>query len=344
MQKVSLLAIDISRQVFSLHGVDERGKAVLKKTLKRSELASFIANFPVCTIVMESCGGCQYWARVFKKSGHTVKLISPQFVKPFLKSNKNDANDAEAIAEAAQHPSMRFVPIKNLGQLELQFLHRVRQRLIESRTTLICQMRGLQNEYGVILSKSSIKFKKELAYLLAEEEKTEMSRGMREVFFKMLEELNRLENEIGYYDGELMVISATDEDCKRLNTIPGVGHITATAIVSAIGNPKNFQNGRQFAAWLGLVPRQHSTGGRNTLLGISKKGDRYLRYLLIHGARAALAHAKRKRDRTSKWAIKLSKKSGHNRAVVALANKNARIIWNLLAKKETYKLTYSKAA
>jgi transposase len=334
--ELAILGIDISKTVFHLHGVDEKGKQVLKKKLKRAELKAFVANLSKCLIAMEACGGSNYWGREFRKLGHEVKLISPQFVKPYVKTNKNDFNDAAAIAEAASRPHMRFVPIKTLGQQELQFLHRSRQRLIEARTGLMNQIRGFLHEYGIVIPTKATNLKKYLPWILGDEE-NDISRGMREIFFRMQGELTKLEDEIAHYDAELMMVAATDEDCKRIQQVPGVGHISATALLAAMPHPKLFKNGRQFSAWLGLVPRQNSTGGRNTLLGISKRGDSYLRYLLIHGARSVLLHAAKKRDPRSKWIIQKKKEIGHNRACVAIANKNARTIWAMLARNENFK-------
>jgi transposase len=333
---VKLLAIDIAKNIFQLHGVDGSGKAVLKKKLRRKELLSFIANFPVCVIVTEACGGSNYWARQFEKLGHEAKLISPQYVKPFVTSNKNDRNDAKAIAEAASRPEMKFVPIKKVEAQDIQNIHSVRQRLIVQRTALSNQMRGILGEYGVCLAQGISRLKKELPRIL-EDGENELTAQTREIISELQEEFLLLEARITQYDKKIEACFNANEACQRIGEIEGIGVVTATAVIARIGDPKHFTCGRHFSAFLGLVPRQNSSGGKQRLLGISKRGDTYLRTLLIHGARSALLAAAKKTDKRSVWLKKLEGRRGMNRACVALANKNARIIWSLLAHNTTYK-------
>ncbi len=335
--KISVLAIDLAKDVFQIHGTDERGKALLKRKLRRPELMAFVANLPPCIIAMEACGGAHYWAREFEKQGHTVKLISPQFVKPFVKSNKTDANDAEAIAEAAMRPSMRLVPIKPIPNQDIQNLHRVRERLIRNRTALSNEIRGLLNEYGIVIPKTISKLKQILLPILENPEERRLSPLSIRLFHHLLEELGRIEIEVKHYDEELKTVFKSNEAAQRIEKIDGVGVLTATAIIAAVSNPHAFKNGREFAAWLGLVPRQNSSGGKTVLQGISKRGDVYLRTMLINGARTALQWAPLKSDPRSKWATEKMKSRGHNKACVALANRNARVVWALLARGEDYK-------
>lgn len=335
--KLHLLAIDIAKEVFQLHGVNERGKALLRKRLRRSELLSFVVNLPKCTIAMEACGGAHYWAREFQKLDHEVKLISPQFVKPFVKSNKTDANDAEAIAEAASRPSMRFVPIKQIPNQDIQNIHRVRERLIRNRTALSNEIRGLLHEYGIVIPKTISKLQQVLIPILDNPDEQRLSSMSIKVFRQLLEELRNTELEVKKYDDELAGIFKTNEAAQRIEKIEGVGIISATAIIAAVSDPNAFKNGREFSAWLGLVPKQNSSGGKTVLQGISKRGDVYLRTMLINGARSALQRAPFKSDKRSKWITEKIKTRGYNKACVALANRNARVIWVLLAKGQEYK-------
>jgi len=288
---ISLLGIDLAKNIFQLHGVDSTGKAVLKKRITRVKLAGYVADFPTCTIIMESCGGANYWARVFQRSGHVVKLISPQFVKPFVKTNKNDANDAEAIIEAASRPSMNFVPIKHIEQQDIQCVHRVRSRGIKNRTALINEIRGLNLEYGVTIPLGASKVRNLLCDIISDRE-NELTPASREIMQDLYDELVDIEGRLKNLEKKIKIICKQNEVCSRILKIPGVGELTATAIVAAVSNPDEFKNGRHMSAWLGLVPRLSSSGDKQVLLGISKRGDRYLRTLLIHGARAALTHCK----------------------------------------------------
>jgi transposase len=336
MNTISVLGIDLAKRVFQLHGVDDRGKAVLKKTVKRQDLLGFIANLPPCLIGMESCGGASFWAREFQRHGHTVKLIAPQFVKPYVKSNKNDAADAEAIAEAVTRPSMRFVAIKQVVHQDIQSLHRIRSRLLQQRTAVINEIHGLLHEYGIILPLFRDKIPLKLAELL-EYESGELTQDAKENFQILVDELKSTNERVKACDRKIQKIINKNEVCQRLSEIPGVGPLTATAVVASVPDAKVFKNGRQFAAFLGLVPRQNSSGGKSVLLGISKRGDTYLRTLLVHGGRSVLLHATGKTDHLSLWALNKKETRGHNRAAVALANKRARVIWAMMATGESYK-------
>lgn len=334
--KITILGIDIAKNVFQLHGIDESGNPVLKRKLTRAKLNEAIAKIEPCLIVMEACGGSSYWCRRFGNLGHDTKLISPQFVKPFVKTNKNDRNDAEAICEAASRPTMRFVAPNTLEQQDMQVIHRVRSRLIAERTALVNQIRGLLAEYGIVVSSGISKIRKALPEIL-EDGENELTTMARAQFLELSVELTEKDEKIKNQDRKIESIFKADEKCQRISAIEGIGPITATAIVSAIGDPKLFKNGRHFAAYLGLVPKQSSSGGKERLLGISKRGDTYLRTMLIHGARATVRFAETKDDLRSQWIKKVKERRGANRAAVAVANKNARTIWALLARGTNYK-------
>lgn len=349
MRKIITLGIDLAKQVFQLHGVDERGKVVLKKKLRRDEFLRFVQSLPVCCVAMEACGGAHYWSREFLKMGHEVKLIAPKFVKPFVKSNKNDAADAEAIVEASLRPSMRFVSVKSEGQQDLQSLHRVRERLVCHRTALMNEIRGLLLEYGFAIPKGRASLEKWM-FLLLEDAPSSLSGSIRKTVHDLLEELKELEERIKKYQDRLIEFSKGDEICQRLEKVEGVGVVISTAIRSAIGNAQVFKNGREFSAYLGLVPRQHSSGGKSIVLGISKRGDSYLRGLIIHGCRSVLKTVLQKKQKSSlldfqdKWILDKLERRGFNKACVALANKKARVIWSLLAHGKEYQRNFKKAA
>jgi len=329
MKDIKVLGIDLAKDVFQLHGVNAMGKQVLKKRIERDKLAEYIAHIPQCTIAMEACGGSNYWARVFQRQGHNVKLISPQFVKPFVKTNKNDANDAEAIVEAASRPSMHFVPIKQVEQQDILSIHRVRSRVIKNRTALINEIRGLNLEYGIAIPLGALKVKSHLRSII-DDQKNELTNSSRELMQELYDELVEMEARLKKLEKKIKVICKENEQCRRILNIPGVGELTATALVAAVPNANEFKNGRHMSAWLGLIPRQSSSGNKQVLLGISKRGDRYLRTLLIHGARSALCRCKNTESKYSQWLTDKKASLSLNKAAVALANKNARIIWALL--------------
>jgi transposase len=335
-KKLSVLGIDIAKQVFHLVGMAAHGTIVIRKRLYRAQLMAFIAQLAPTLIGLEACGGAHYWARRFREHGHEVKLMAPQFVTPYRKANKNDLRDAEAIAEAVTRPTMRFVPVKSVEQQDLQALHRVRERLMKARTALINETRGLLHEYGIIVPQGAATFRTHVLEKLATEDAKLTPQSLR-LFQQLLEELGALEARVATEDAQLTQVAQTHPVCQRLMTIPGLGELTATALVAAVSDAAQFKNGRQFAAWLGLVPRQHSTGGKVRLLGISKHGDSYLRKLLVHGARSCLRWVGRKRDRRSQWIQSLMERRGWNRTAVALANKNARVAWVLLCTEEVYR-------
>jgi transposase len=308
-QKLRALGIDIAKQVFHLVGMDAHGTIVVRKRLYRAQVLVFIAQLPPTCMGMEACGGAHYWARRFREHGHEVKLMAPQFVAPYRKANKNDLRDAEAIAEALTRPTMRFVPVKSVAQQELQALHRVRERLMKARTALINATRGLLLEYGIVVPQGATTFRKHVLEKWATED-AKLTPHSLALFQQLLEELATLEARVATYDAQLAQVAQTHPVCQRLMTIPGLGALTATALVAAVSGATQFKNGRQFAAWLGLVPRQHSTGGKSRLLGMSKHGDSYLRKLLVHGARSCLRWVGRKRDRRSQWVQSLMERRG----------------------------------
>lgn len=331
---INILGIDIAKNVFQLHGQDKEGKAVFKKRCSRDQLLSVIAQLETEVIVMEACSSSNYWCRRFEELGHKTKLVSPQYVKPFVKRNKNDANDAEAICIAASRPEMRFVSSKTIEQQDIQSIHRVRERLIKNRTALVNQVRGLLAEYGVIFRKGIGHLRKELPEIIEGENK--LSTKLREILQDLYEELCELDKRIKKYDKKIENIYENNSVCQRLGQIEGLGVICATALIAAVGDAKVFKNGRQMSAWVGLTPRQYSSGDKRKLLGISKRGDCYLRKLLIHGARSVVYRSPTKDDKRSQWISNLAARRGSNKACVAVANKNMRIIWSMLVNETNY--------
>jgi transposase len=329
------IGLDLAKYVFEVHGVDCHGKAVLRKTLRRDVVSGFFANLPPCQIGMEASNGAHYWAKVLTEFGHEVRLISPQFVTPYVKSNKNDRNDAEAICEAVGRPHMRFVPVKSVDQLAVQAVHRIRSRLVGGRTRLANQIRGVLAEHGIVIARNIAKLRRSLADIAGSDENG-LSDLVRDFVRELQLELVELDRRIATYDRRIRELYRSSEQCQRLGQIEGIGPLSATALMAAVGDRRCFKNGRQFAAWLGLVPRQRSSGGHARLFGISKRGDRYLRTLLIHGARAALSRAGGRQNPRSQWLVKLRERRHPNIAAVALANKNARIAWAMLSGDETY--------
>lgn len=334
--KIATVGLDIAKQSFQVHAADSEGRAVLRKRLRRNQVAEFFANLSPCVVGMEACGGSHYWARGLSRLGHTVRLIAPQFVKPYVKSNKNDANDAEAICEAVSRPQMRFVPAKSVEQQDIQSLHRVRSRLVSLRTGLANQIRGLLSEYGIVLPRSVSQLRRGLPLIL-ENAENELTDFTRRLFASLYEELIQLGGKIEALDEQVKAIYQASEPCQRVAAVEGIGPLIATAILAAVSDGKSFKNGRQFAAWLGLVPRQHSTGGKARLFGISKRGDPYLRTLLIHGARSVVYRARHKTDPRSRWIADKQRRLGTSKACVAVANKNARIVWSLIAREQVYR-------
>lgn len=331
--KITTVGIDLAKRVIQVHGVDERGRTVLKKQLKREQVSEFFAKLAPCLIGMEACASAHHWARKLAAFGHTVKLMAPQFVKPYVKTMKNDAADAEAICEAVSRPNMRFVPIKNAEQQALLALHRARQGFVKARTAQANQIRGLLAEYGIVIPQGIGHIARRLPQIL-EDGENGLPAAFRSLLARLGEHLKALDGEASELEAQIQAWHRQNEASLRLARIPGIGPITASALVASIGDAKSFENGRQLAAWLGLVPRQHSSGGKPLLLGISKRGDVYLRTLLIHGARAVIRVAKA--APTDSWLAQLLGRRHKNVAAVALANKNARIAWALLAHGRDY--------
>ena len=337
--KITTVGIDLAKNVFQIHAVNKHGKVVVKKQIKRNQVIPFFTNLEPCLVGMEACGGAHYWARKLEQLGHTAKLMAPQFVKPYVKTNKNDAADAEAICEAVTRPSMRFVSIKNGEQQALLSVHRARQGFVKARTAQANQIRGLLTEYGILIPQGIRHISKRLPEIL-EDGENNLPGVFRQLLQRLGEHLKELARQVDELEAQIQVWHRENVASQKLAQIPGIGPITASALVATIGNAKCFKNGRQLAAWLGLVPRQHSSGGKPTLLGISKRGDAYLRTLLIHGARAVIRVAENKPNHEGSWLGQLMERRSKNVAAVALANKNARTVWALLAHDRNYESGY----
>lgn len=328
---IKAIGLDTAKSTFQLHGVDAADRAVLRKRLTRAKLLEFFAQLAPCLIGLEACGAAHHWARKLTALGHTVRLIPAQYVKAFVKRNKNDAADAEAICEALLRPNMRFVPVKQPWQQDIQSLHRIRSAAVAERTALSNQLRGLLAEYGLIAPKGLTKLRQTLPAIL-EDADNGLSGLMRTLIDQRREALERLDQLIAGYDRQVAQIAREHPDAERLITAPGIGPLTATALIARVSDPHHFANGRGLAASLGLTQRQHSTANKQRLLSISKAGDGYVRMLLIHGARAVLANAhKHPQDRLCAWALAVKTRRGKNIATVAVANKLARIAWAILA-------------
>ena len=335
-QEITVVGIDLGKTWVQVCGQDGGGQIQLERKMKPKALRAWLRQLPPCRIGMEACGRSHHWARVLQGYGHEVRLIAPQFVKPFVKASKTDRADAEAICEAVQRPSMRYVGIKTVDQQDQQALHRIRRLAVSQRTAQVNQIRGLLAEYGIEIAQGRHHVRKRLPDIL-EDGENGLSPGFRGWLCELYEELVHLDARIGQLDRQIERMAHTDEQARRLMGIPGVGPMTATALLAAVGDVKMFRNGRQFAAWLGLVPRQHSTGGKDRLLGISKRGDRYVRGLLIHGARSVVRRADKKPEDTRRqWLGRLLERRHTNIATVALANRMARTAWALLAHADTY--------
>lgn len=341
--EIKTVGIDIGKTWFHLVACNRAGSPVVRHKLNRGKLSLFIANLPPCLIGMEACPGSQHLARTFQKHGHDVRLIAPKFIKPYLKGQKNDYNDAAAIAEAVTRPTMRFVPAKSNDQLDMQAVHRARDRLIGERTAVINQIRGFMLEYGLAVREGREALSRELPEILGNDGNG-LSGRMRQLLAELRAHWSALDTQIAQYTREIELAARRSDDCQRLITIPGVGPLGATALIAAVGNGGMFSKGRELSAWLGLIPRQHSTGGKSKLLGIGKRGNSYLRRLLIHGARSLLMHLHRKDHELGAWMNKLQQRAHRNIAVVAVANKIARIAWAVLARREVYRPSAAAAA
>jgi len=336
MTDITRVGIDLAKKVFHVTAVDGGGAVVERKQLRRAQLQSYLALLPAGRVVaMEACGSAHHWGRLARSHGHRVMLMSPHKVAPYMHRNKNDANDADGIAEASSRPGMREVGLKSVERQHTQQLHRARELAVRTRTAQANQLHGLLLEYGIESQKGVGMLLRRLPEVL-EDAENELPPQGRMLMRALGDELRHQHERVGRFDEEIKAVADADPACRRLREIPGVGPLTATALVAAVGDASAFRNGRELSAWLGLVPRQHSTGGRTRLLGISKRGDRYVRCLLIHGARAALRWAGRREDRRSGWAKSVEARRGRNIAAVALANKNARAAWAVLAKESDF--------
>ena len=336
--QVATMGFDIAKNSFQVHGADDRGKVVLRRKLSRGKVLEFFANLPRCLVGMEACGGAHYWARELIKFGHDVRLMPPQYVKPYVKTNKHDAADAEACCEAVQRPGMRFVPVKSERQQSLLMLHRIRDRLIAERTATINAIRGLMAEFGIVAAQRGAGLK-ELLAIISDLEDERLSPLARELLIEQAEHLRAIEARIADLDGRLVRQARDDEASRGLTDVPGIGPVIATAMVATIGDATLFASSRSFAAWLGLTPRQHATGGRERLLGISKRGDGYVRRQLMHGARSLVRVAKGRNGKLWSWINDLLARRPFNVVVAAVANKLARIVWAILSRGEVYRVT-----
>jgi transposase len=334
--QVTIIGLDIAKRAFQVHGVDRHGRPGLKRKLSRDQVLAFFANLPPCVIGLEACGGAHYWARELAKLGHQVRLMPPQYVRPYVKTNKHDAADAEACCEAVQRPGMRFVPIKNEQQQSLLMLHRIRDRLIAERTGTINAIRGHMAEFGMVAAQRGAGLKALIA-IIGDGDDARLPAPARELLMLQVEHLRAIEARIAALDGRLVRQARDDEACRRLTEAPGIGPVIATAMVATVGNARLFANGRSFAAWLGLTPRQHATGGKERLLGISKRGDGYLRRQLMHGARSLVRLAHGRERQPWAWINALLTRRPVNVVVAAVANKLARIVWAMLSRGEAYR-------
>ena len=333
---ITRIGVDLAKNVFQVHGVNRQGEVAVRKQLRRAQMLDWFGKLAPCLIGMEACGSAHYWAREWSRLGHDVRLMAPQFVNPYVKRGKNDANDAEAICEAVSRPNMRFVAVKSAAQQTRQAEHRIRARLVRSRTALANEIRGLLAEFGVIVPTSLGALRRALPETLEDGENGLLG-DFRILLAELAEALRSLDDRVKCYDTRLQARARTDDRSQRLLAVAGIGPVVASALVAAVNDGRQFGTGRDLAAWLGLTPREHSSGGKQRLGGISKQGDTYVRTLLIHGARAALNAAVNKTDPRSRWVTALAARRNKNMATVALANKNARVAWAILARGEAYR-------
>jgi len=333
--KITTVGLDLAKSVFTVHGVDEHGRMALRKTVRRAKLLELFAQLPACVVGMEACAGAQHWARELRQLGHDPRIMAAEFVEPYRQGGKNDANDAAAICEAVSRPKMHFVAVKSVEQQAVLAVHRLRQGLVEERTALANRVRGLLTEYGVVVGVGLDRLRRALPEIL-EDGANGIPGIAREVFADAEQLLRELDTRLAAYDRRIAALARASTPVPRLMKMEGVGPVTATAIVATVGNATVFKNGRQFAAWLGLTPRQQSTGGKPRLGAMTKHGDVSLRTLLIHGARAVLRVTAHRSDAKSRWAERLRRRRPDNVAAVALAAKHARIIWALLARAQEY--------
>ena len=336
--KITTIGIDLAKSVFAVSGADRRGQVVRRWTLRRAQVLDLLGKLAPCVVGMEACGGAHHWARAIGKLGHEVRLMSPALVKPYRTSpNKHDRNDADAICEAVRRPQMRYVEVKSVAQQDLLALHRVREQLMKHRIAQSNQLRALLHERGVVARLGAKGLRTALTQALADE-RNELSGAMGEVLLELSGWLREMEQRIAAITRRIERAAKDDERCARLMAMPGVGPLSSTALVGMVGNAREFKSGRALSAYLGLTPRQHSSGGKTVMLGISKHGDRYLRTLLIHGARSLLYRNRRGAQRAA-WVARLCARRGPNVAAVALANHHARVLWALLSRGSSYRPT-----
>ena len=335
MTNITTIGLDLAKSVFQVHGADRDGGPVLRRKLRRSQVLGFFAKLPPCVIGIEACASAHYWARELRELGHSVRLIPPQYVKPFVKTNKNDASDAEAICEALSRPTMRYATVKSAEQQSVLTLHRARELLVRQRTMLINAIRGHCAEFGIVAAQGASKVTA-LIGIIQDHQDDRLPALARQALGSLIRQYEMVQEQILGLERQLMSWHRSTEASRRLATIPGVGVITATALVATIGDASQFRSGRQLAAWLGLVPKQHSSAGKDRLGRISKRGDGYLRKLLVHGARAVLLWSRRKKEERSRWQAALLARRPTNVVLVAMANKTARIVWALLSRREVF--------
>lgn len=337
---ITILGVDLGKNSCSIVGVNGAGAVTVRRTMRRQSLVDYVTKLPACVVAMEACCGAHHLGRLFAAQGHEIRLMSPEYVRPYIKAQKNDDRDAEGIAEAASRPTMRFVELKSQAQLDVQTLHRVRSRLVAERTNLINQLRAILLERGVIFPAGRRKFELGLDGMMAEGDET-LSTRLHQLIGELRTEWRELDGKIKALNDEFVQLARNDAATRRLTSIPGIGILNATALVAAVGNASSFAKARDLSSWLGLVPRQHSTGGRARLLGISKRGNTYLRTLLIHGARAALPSLSKSDTPMGQWLKAMIERGVHrNAVVVALANKLARIAWSALRKETRFERGY----
>lgn len=344
MSNVTSLAIDLAKNIFQLHGTDSNGNAILKKKISREKLPEFMAKLPPCNVYTEACGTSNYWGRKFESFGHTVKLMHPKYVKPYVKGNKNDVNDAAGIASASRDKEMKFYNVKTEAQQDMQSVHRIRDMFIRQRTMLINQVRGLLAEYGIVTAQGPANIRKLLPSILGDNP-NDMSPITITCIAEIKATIEELDKKIDIYDRRIETLFNSNDTCKKLEKIPGIGMLGATILASVLGNGSSFKNGRSFAAFLGLTPKQKSSGGKEMLLGISKGGDTYIRSTLTHGARAVLSWLNRKEvpedDKLRTWAKTLKARTHTNKTAVALANKMARTAWAVVHYNTEYNSNYA---
>ena len=336
VNEITTIGLDLAKNLFHVVGCDRHGKMVKRKVLRRGQVRTYFANVPACVVGMEGCAGAHYWARELRGLGHEVRLLPAQHVKAYVRGNKNDYNDARAIAEAARRPDMRLVRVKTVEQQDVQALHRMRAQRVRERTALCNQMRSLMGERGIVVAQGLGTLRRRVPEVL-EDAENGLSDGFRLVLSRCLEQLYELDGHVEFYTRAVHEHARGDETVQHLQTVLGYGPVVASVFGAFVGDGSEFRRGRDVSAALGLVPKQHSSGGKPVLLGISKRGDRYVRCLLVHGARSVLRRAPQRSDRLSRWAVAVQAKRGTHKATVALANKMARIGWAVVREHTTYR-------